>query len=111
MALSPKDREQIIDDETLRHEIRRNLHAQACAQRGGRGRWLWFAAFFALGYAAHALSCGACPWGRASCGMGGPGAMMPGHHCMMGEGMLPPGAEPDAAKAPGAESQPAGTKP
>jgi hypothetical protein len=43
--------------------------------------------------------------------MGGPGAMMPGHHCMMGEGMLPPGAEPDAAKAPGAESQPAGTKP
>jgi hypothetical protein len=89
MALSPKEREQIVEEETLRHETRRNLHAQACAQRGGRGRWLWYVAFFALGFAAHGLCDRACPWSHAACAWDAAGAMAPGHHCMLGDDLTP----------------------
>ena len=39
MALSPKERENIAEEETLRYETRRNLHRQYCARR--RPIWPW----------------------------------------------------------------------
>lgn len=86
MALSPKERDRIVEEETLRFGTRRDLHAQAPCARRGRGRtWLWCAAFFLLGYALH----GVC--GRLCSGSSCPYAGMeaPGHHCMLGSGIAP----------------------
>ena len=40
MALSPKEREKIIEEETLRFETRMNLHKKACAERPVRWPWV-----------------------------------------------------------------------
>jgi hypothetical protein len=40
VALSPKERERIIEEETLRYETRRNLHKKACAERPVRWPWV-----------------------------------------------------------------------
>ena len=90
MALSPKEKEQIIEEETLRFETRKNLSAQNCSQHCGRGRhrWLWYLVFFVLGMAMHGLLRHCCPWG--GCAWAGQG-MPPGHHCMLGQGMEPGG--------------------
>lgn len=48
MALSPKERERIIEEETLRFTTRRDLQAQACASHPRRGRWLWVLALALL---------------------------------------------------------------
>lgn len=91
MPLSPKEKDQIIEEETLRFETRKNLQAQSCAQHRGHGwgRWLWYLAFFILGLAAHGLMRHCCPWQRV-CPWEGQG-MQPGHHCMMGSDMGPGG--------------------
>jgi hypothetical protein len=90
MALSPKEREKIVEEETLRFETRQNLHAARCARRQGRRfGWLWLLAFFALGYAVHGLCRRACPW---------EGGMVPGH-CMYGAGMAPQDGQGSAGAA------------
>jgi hypothetical protein len=99
MALSPKEREKIVEEETLKFETRTNLHSQRCAGRhAGRKSWLWFLAFFLLGYAVHGMCQRACPWG-------GDG-MIPAH-CRMGAGMLPPPDGQDSADQGQAPSAPA----
>jgi hypothetical protein len=80
MALSPKERENIVEEETLRFETRQNLHSARCSRgHGRRFGWLWLLAFFALGFAVHGLCSRACPW---------EGGMYSGH-CMYGAGMTP----------------------
>lgn len=91
MALSPKEREKIIEEETLKFETRKNLHAQSGGCHRGHGRWLWYLVFFVLGMAAHGLLRHCCSWG-AGCHWDGAG-MAPGHHCMMGQDMGPGGGE------------------
>jgi hypothetical protein len=59
MALSPKEREKIIEEERLRYETRQALHAEACAKHPRRGRWLWWLAAGLLAYAAWCwIACG-----------------------------------------------------
>lgn len=100
MALTPKERDRIIEEETLRHEIRQSLHAKACAQHPRRGRWLWAAAAVALAWFAWChYACG----GR-SCLMGGPGCRM--HGGMMMEGKRCP-AQGDMMGGPGRMAPPA----
>lgn len=79
MALTPKERENIIEEETLRQETRKNLHGQHCCC-GKRRRCLWIVAgillvFFLFGriFCGH----GACGWGH------GYGMMGEGKHCAM----------------------------
>lgn len=81
MALSPKEREKIVEEERLRFETRQALHAEACAKHPRRGRWLWWAALILLGYAAWCwMACGGgfCGHRGMSCRHGGYG-MMDGH--------------------------------
>jgi len=95
--LSPKEREKIVEEETLRFETRHNLQGNSCGRPCGRHRWLWFLAFFILGYAVHGLVRRGCPMG---CHWD---AMAPGHHCVMGEGLAskgPDGADGSAAAQP-----------
>ncbi len=74
MALSPKDRERIIEEETLRYKTRQDLHAQACASHPRRGRWLrWVAGAIFI----YALWC----WMACGAGMGGWGMHGWGGHC------------------------------
>jgi hypothetical protein len=81
MALTPKEREKIVEEETLRFETRNNLHMQACAKHPRRGRWLWVLGAVLLGWALYChFMCGG-----ASCFKGGPGCKV-GHHGMMMEG-------------------------
>ena len=42
VALTPKRREEIIEEETLRYQTRQNLHSQHCAQK--KVRWPWILA-------------------------------------------------------------------
>jgi hypothetical protein len=98
MALSPKEREKIIEEETLRFETRRNLHSARCARgHGRRFGWLWLLAFFALGYAVHGLCRRACPWEQ--------GGMFPGH-CVYGAGMMPQDGQAAAGNAAPDQSKP-----
>lgn len=79
MALSAKEREKIVEEETLRYETRRDLHkGRSCTKgscRRGRCSWLWILAAAILAYAA---------WSYAFCGRGG-------RHCpfMGSEGATP----------------------
>ena len=91
MALTPKEREKIIEDETLRFETRKNLHGQACANHPRRGRWLWVLGAVLLGWALYChFVCGG-----ASC-LRRPG-MMEGRHCQMHGEMM---GGPEGAPAP-----------
>ena len=103
MALSPKEREKIIEEERLRYETRQALHAEACAKHPRRGRWLWWLALALLAFAAYSwFSCGGAFCGRRmgmGAGMGPMGAwhgQMP-PHCMHG----PMGQDGDAGVKPG----------
>lgn len=81
MALSPKEREKIIEEEKLRYETRQALHAEACAKHPRRGRWLWWLAAGILAYAAYChYACG-----RGGCWHRGHGMMGASckHHGMM----------------------------
>ena len=82
MALTPKERERIIEEEQLRYETRQTLHREACAKHRPN-RWLWRIAIVVLAIAA---------WCHFSCGDGpscrhGFGMMGAGKHCLYhGEG-------------------------
>jgi hypothetical protein len=103
MALSPKEREQIIEEETLRFETRQGLGGKHCSSRpcGGGGRWLWLVAGLALGYALHGVL-GCC--GGHACSMEGMG-----HHCTMGSmngDSVEPGMPIPSGKGAAAPSKP-----
>jgi hypothetical protein len=105
MALSPKEKARIIEEEQLRFKVRQDLHAQACAQHPRRGRWLWAVALLVLA-AALWMHGRCCSYGGFAC-HNGMGRMV----CPMHGGMMPPadGAAPDEApaqdKAPAAKPQ------
>jgi hypothetical protein len=90
MALSPKERERIIEEERLRFETRQALQAEACAKHPRRGRWLWLAALVLLGYAVWTwMACGgracghaglACRYGHFGSMKGQPGMGWGGFH-------------------------------
>lgn len=118
MALSPKDREKIIEEETLRYETRAGLAKQACGGHGRHrpGRWFFGLACFLLGIAVHALICHhGCGYGYGARGCSMDGGMMPGRHCMMGQGgpmggpmeggMMAPAEAAPAAPAPAAKAK------
>ena len=98
MALSPKEKARIIEEEQLRFKVRQDLHAQACAQHPRRGRWLWAVALLVL--AAALWMHGRC------CNYGGPFACHSGMGhmaCPMHGGMMPDasaGSAQDEAPAP-----------
>ena len=72
MALSPKERENIIEEETLRFETRRNLHKKACAARPVRWPWIVLGALLVYGLWSHIFCKGeSCDWH----------AMRGGHKC------------------------------
>ncbi|HTB22465.1 MAG TPA: hypothetical protein VK914_07145 [bacterium] len=99
MALSPKEREQIVEEETLRFETRQSLHAAKCSRgHGRRFSWLWLLAFFALGYAVHGLCGRGCPFDGGSCRWRA--GMLPGH-CLYGS------AAPDGQDSAGVPASPA----
>lgn len=80
MALSPKEREKIIEEETLRFKTRQDLHAAACASHPRRGRWLFWLAAAIVAYAVWCwVACGGGAWGMHGWG---------GHckHAGMGQG-------------------------
>jgi hypothetical protein len=96
MALTPKEREKIIEEETLRFETRQNLHAEACAKHPRRGRWLWVLGAVLLGWAlyCHFMCGGSCLSGHAS--MEGKRCHTPGQ--MMDDGVEPGQPMPPAKK-------------
>ena len=71
MALSPKERENIIEEETLRYETRRNLCKKACAERPVRWPWVVLGAILVYALWAH-IFCGSngCSYGRMGMGSG-----------------------------------------
>lgn len=76
MALSPKEREKIIEEETLRYETRQNLHKQYCAGRPVRWPWIVLGALLVYALWAH-IFCGGqgCDYRHMGGGMSG------GHKC------------------------------
>lgn len=78
MALTPKEREKIIEEETLRYETRQALHEAACG-RHRPNRWLWWLAAAGLAYFAYChFVCGDSMSCHHGYGMGGPA----GKHCL-----------------------------
>jgi hypothetical protein len=97
MALTPKERERIIEEERVRFETKQALWAEHCAKHPRRGRWLFWVAALVLALAL---------WHHhRACYYGGYGhmGMGPGAHCMHPgwDGAQPqePGAQP-APKQP-----------
>lgn len=89
MALTPKERERIVEEEKLRYETRQTLHRESCAKHKP-SRKLWWIGAIVLGYLAYChFVCGdvSCAWGKH-------GGMMNGKHCTMHEPMLEGAAEP-----------------
>ncbi|MGH7441985.1 MAG: hypothetical protein ACREKE_04845 [bacterium] len=105
MPLSPKERDHIVEEESLRFETRRNLHAQTPCRRGCGRIWLWCLAFFILGYAVHGLCTRV---GSRYCPYEGMG-FAPGH-CIYGQnGAMPQGGDADSGQS-GTPSQAAPAK-
>jgi hypothetical protein len=73
VALSPKERERIIEEETLRYETRRNLHKKACAERPVRWPWVLLGALLVYGLWAY-IFCGG-----SNCHVMRDGAKCPAH--------------------------------
>jgi hypothetical protein len=71
VALSAKERERIIEEETLRFETRRNLHKKSCAERPVRWPWIILGILLVYGLWSHIFH------RSESCSMG----MMNFHHC------------------------------
>jgi hypothetical protein len=92
MALTPKDREKIVEEETLRYETRQALHRAACAQHRPN-RWLWWLAVAALGYVVY---CWAFCGGMSCLHHGG----MMGKHCAYSQMQGAEGMEPGQALPP-----------
>jgi len=95
MALTPKEREKIIEEEQLRFETRQTLAREHCAKHRPN-RWLWRLAFLAL---IAAVVCHfACGGGRACAWAPHPGCMHEGY----GYGVpdKDAGAEPGQPLAP-----------
>ena len=96
MALTAKERERIIEEETLRFETRQNLLREQCGQhRGRRRRWWWLAALvLAVALYCH-FECReeGCSWGHARCAHAGmmEGKKCPYHGSMDQEGGVEPG--------------------
>jgi hypothetical protein len=69
MALSPKERERIIEEETLRYETRRNLHHQYCSSRPRRWPWILIG-ILAVCFLYNHIFCrgGYCGWGHERMG-------------------------------------------
>ena len=92
MALTAKERERIIEEETLRFETRQNLHRAACGQHRSGRRWLWWIAAAVLAYAVWChFACGDSMSCHHGFGMGGPA----GKHCLYH------GEDADAGVEPG----------
>ena len=90
MALTPKERARIIEEETLRFETRQALHHAACSQHRPR-RWLWRIAIVVLVLAAWMhFFCG----GFGSCRHGEGMMGAPGHHCLYHADGADTGVEP-----------------
>ena len=53
MALSPKERENIIEEESLRFETRRNLQKKSCAERPVRWPWVILGLLLVYGLWSH----------------------------------------------------------
>ena len=69
MAISPKKRERILEEEQLRFEIRQTLHREHCA-KNRPSRILWWVAVAAVAYVAFSFfNCGgaSCSHSRAHC--------------------------------------------
>ncbi len=77
MALSPKDRERIIEEETLRYETRQNLCKKACNDRPLRWPWVVLGALLVYGLWCYVF----CAPGSGSCGHHGKMGMKSGHKC------------------------------
>jgi hypothetical protein len=93
VALTPKERERIIEEETLRYETRRNLMHQHCSSRPRR--WPWVLLGLALVWLLYThIFCGGMGYG-SSCHSWGPKA-----HC-------PYEAQEEAGAAPGQPLAPA----
>lgn len=90
MALTAKERENIIEEETLRFETRQNLHRAACGQHR-RHRWFWWvgAVVIAVALWCH-FSCGEGGSCHHGFGMGGPA----GKHCLYHGDGATDGVEP-----------------
>ena len=75
MALTPKEREKIIEEETLRYETRKNL----CGNHGSKWRWLWrlVGILFLISLLGRVFC------GHGACGYRGMNGY--GHHCTMGQ--------------------------
>lgn len=83
MALTPKERERIIEEERVRFEAKQALWAEHCAKHPRRGRWLYALAAVVLAYAVWChYACGGAGWRNCHHGYGMMGA--PGKHCMHG---------------------------
>jgi hypothetical protein len=94
MALSPKERERIIEEERLRFETKQALWAEQCARRPRHRRWLWLLAIAAVGYALWChLACGG-PY--RACRYDG----MMGRHCPYHGETTDPGAGQPIPKQP-----------
>jgi hypothetical protein len=80
VSLSPKERERIIEEETLRYETRRNLHKKACAERPVRWPWVVLGALLVYALWAHIFcGSGSCGHSLASCHNMKEGAKCPAH--------------------------------
>jgi hypothetical protein len=99
MALSEEQKQNIIEEETLRMEARRNAVQGGCCKGGGHGHghgrccgkagWIVAAILAALLIFSHCHHC--CGWGQCNMGQGMSMQGMPPHCQMMG------GGQPDAA--------------
>jgi hypothetical protein len=87
VALTPKERENIIEEETLRYETRKNL----CCPHGSRKPWRWL--WRLLGILLVVILFGRIFCGSRACDMNR-------HHCAYGqeEGTAPGQPVPPAAK-------------
>jgi hypothetical protein len=101
VALTPKERERIIEEETLRYETRRNLMHQYCSSRPRR--WPWVLLGLALVWLLYShIFCGGMGCGYGSSGCAGH-AWGPRAHC-------PYEAQEEGGAAPGQPVAPAPAK-
>lgn len=84
MALSPKDREKIVEEEKLRYETRRTLDREYCAKHKSY-RWLWWLVVAAIAYCAYCFM--VCGGGSCMMGHGSGCEHGKAKHCQHGQMM------------------------